>query len=103
MIGTIVKKRGEIIEPNEFIFSDDFLMPKYVRYVRLPQVESISIAEINVNNFVIPTRTYQVRFNDGSNRKFKLKDPIIRVTSQRNFGKWIEYEFEAIRQSDSAE
>lgn len=103
MIGTIVKKRGEIIEPNEFIFSDDFLMPPYVRYVRLPQVESISIAEINISNFAIPTRTYQVRFNNGSIRKFNLKDPRIQVTAQRNFGRWVEYEFEAIRQSDSAE
>lgn len=103
MIGTIVKERGEIIEPDEFTFEDDFLMPKYVRFLRYPEIQSISIAEVNVTNFIIPTRTYEVRFNaEGifALRTFKLKDPIIRITAQRNFGKWVEYEFEAIRQSD---
>lgn len=103
MIGTIVKERGEIIEPDEFTFEDDFLMPKYVRFLRYPEIQSISIAEVNVTNFIIPTRTYEVRFDaEGvfALRTFKLKDPIIRITAQRNFGKWVEYEFEAIRQSD---
>jgi hypothetical protein len=103
MIGTIVKERGEIIEPDEFTFEDDFLMPKYVRFLRYPEIQSISIAEVNVNNFIIPTRTYEVRFDaEGifALRTFKLKDPSIQITAQRNFGKWVEYEFEAIRQSD---
>jgi hypothetical protein len=103
MIGTIVKQKGEIIAPDEFTFSDDFLTPKYVRYVRYPQVESISISEANSNNFAIPTRTYGVKFNTGSSRGFNLKDPTIQVTAQRNFGKWVEYEFEAVRKSDTNE
>jgi hypothetical protein len=100
MIGTIVKQKGEIIAPDEFTFSDDFLTPKYVRYVRYPSVESISISEVNSNNFAIPTRTYSVKFNTGSSRGFNLKDPTIQITAQRNFGKWVEYEFESVRKGD---
>jgi len=103
LVGTIVKERGEVIEPDEFTFEDDFLMPKYVRFVRYPELQAISIAEINVTNFIIPTRTYEVKFDaEGiyALRTFKLTDPKIQITAQRNFGKWVEYEFEAIRQSD---
>jgi hypothetical protein len=103
MVGTIVKERNEVILPDELTFSDDFLTPKYVRYVRYPSLESISIAEINVNNFVIPTRTYRVKFNNDSIRDIKIKDPTIQITAQRSFGKWVEYEFEAIRKPDSNE
>ena len=103
MVGTIVKKQSEVILPDELTFSDDFLTPKYVRYRRFPQVQSISIAEINVSDFVITTRTYQVKFNQGSDRSFRLRDPTVQITAQRNFGKWVEYEFEAIRNPDSNE
>ena len=106
MVGTIVKERGEIITPDEFTFEDDFLMPKYVRFVRYPEIQVTSIAEVNVSNFIIPTRTYEARFDAPDDqpalalRTFNLKDPTIQITAQRNFGKWVEYEFEAIRQSD---
>jgi hypothetical protein len=71
--------------------------------VRDPSIESISIAEVNVNNFVIPTRTYEIKFNNDQIRYIKIKDPTIQVTAQRSFGKWVEYEFEAIRKPDSNE
>jgi hypothetical protein len=103
MIGTIVKQRGEIIEPDEFAFDDDFLLPKSVRYLRYPEIQTLSVVETNVSSFIIPTRTYQARFDtEGvlAQRLFNLKDPAIQITAQRNFGKWVEYEFEAIRQSD---
>jgi hypothetical protein len=103
MVGTIVKKRSEVILPDELTFSDDFLTPKYVRFARYPSVESISIAEVNVNNFVIPTRTYEVKFNNDESRFIKIKDPTIQITAQRSFGEWVEYEFEAIRKPDSNE
>jgi hypothetical protein len=103
MVGTIVKERNEVILPDELPFSDDFLTPKYVRYVTYPSLDSISIAEVNVNNFVIPTRTYRVKFNNDSVRDIKIKDPTIQITAQRSFGKWVEYEFEAIRKPDSNE
>jgi len=103
MIGTIVKKQGEVIKPDEITFQDDFLNPQYVRFLRYPDLKAGSIVETNVTNFIIPTRTYEVKFDaEGifALRTFKLKDPIVRITAQRNFGKWVEYEFEAIRQSD---
>jgi hypothetical protein len=104
MVGTIVKERSEVILADELTFADDFIMPKFVRFARRPQVQSISIAETNVNDFIIPTRTYEVKFNDSSpDRSFKLKDPTIQITAQRNFGKWVEYEFEAIRKLDYTE
>lgn len=103
MVGTIVKERNEVILPDELTFSNDFLTPRYVRYVRDASLESISIAEVNVNNFVIPTRTYEVKFNNDASRFIKIKDPTIQVTAQRGFGKWVEYEFEAIRKPDSNE
>lgn len=103
MVGTIVKKQSEVILPDELTFSDDFLTPKYVRYVRYPQVQSISISEVNVNDFVITTRTYKVKFNQGAEKSLRLRDPTVQITAQRSFGKWVEYEFEAIRKPDSNE
>ena len=103
MVGTIIKKQSEVIFPDEFTFSNDFLTPKYVRYVRDPSLQSISIAEVDVTNFVIQTRTYEVKFNNDQIRLIKIKDPTIQITAQRNFGKWVEYEFEAIRKPDSNE
>jgi hypothetical protein len=109
MIGTIVKKRGEVIELNEFDFDgsgnfdDSFLMPQGVRYVNYPEIQLISIAETNVSNFKVPTRTYEAKFDTTGTRSqktFKLKDPSVNITAQRNFGKWVEYEFEFVREGD---
>ena len=102
--GSIVKKKGEFIKPEDFSWTDEFLTPKDVRWVQFPQYEMKSISEININNGVIPSRTYQVAFNPPdlalSETTIRLRDPEVKITAQRNFGKWVEYEFEANRSTE---
>jgi len=103
--GTIVKKKGEFIKPEDFFWTDEFLTPKDVRWTQFPQYEMKSISEININNKAIPSRTYQVKFNPPnlalSETTIRLRDPTVKITAQRNFGKWVEYEFEANRSTEA--
>ena len=101
MTGAIVKKRGEFIDLSELILTDEFLIPVSVEYLSFGQIETISVTETNFFNRRIPLREYTVKFdtdNESLNdQTFILQDPIITLTAQRNFGEFVEYEFESVR------
>ena len=104
MTGVIVKPRGEVVTPDDFSFESSFLMPLDVSYLFHPYNNTTGITEINSNNRAVVTRKYRVDFEEAidavTSQTFSLVDPSIRITAQRSFGKWSEFEYELIRESE---
>lgn len=105
MIGTVVKKNGEVVEPSEIELPSDFLQPISAKFITEPLVVIDSITEIAVSEatrFNPAIRTYSANYPapEGfpvNTLTFNLEDPFIQTTAQRNFGKFVEYEFSANR------
>lgn len=104
MIGTIVKKNGEVIEVSDIELPIDFLNPISAKFITEPLVVIDSITEIAVTEatrYNPAIRTYSANYlaDDGFSYTltFNLEDPFIQTTAQRNFGSFVEYEFSATR------
>lgn len=101
LTGTIVKRNGEVIEEGEITFSDEFLQLRSVRYYQYPLIKNISISEISVSEDFPIVRGYLARFDttdpELEEQIFYVADPFVTVTAQRNFGEFVEYEFNAAR------
>lgn len=101
LTGTIVKRNGEVIEDGEITFSDEFLQLRSVRYYQYPLIKNISISEISVSEDFPIVRGYLARFDTTDpaleEQIFYVADPFVTVTAQRNFGEFVEYEFNAAR------
>ena len=109
MTGTIVAKKGELITPEDINLPEEFRGLQYVRWVKAPQYNVISITEsnfINQSAGLESLRKYDVKFDapivaegqaDYRSAVIALQDPFVKITAQRNFGRFVEYEFEASR------
>lgn len=101
LLGTIVKRNGEVIEEGEIVFSDEFLQLRSVSYYQYPLIKNISISEISVSEDFPIVRGYLARFDTTDpaleEQIFYVADPFVTVTAQRNFGEFVEYEFNAAR------
>ena len=101
LTGTIVKRNGEVIEEGEITFSDDFLKLRSVKYYQYPLIKNISITEVSVSEDLPIVRGYLARFETSDialqEQVFYVADPFVTVTAQRNFGEFVEYEFNAAR------
>jgi hypothetical protein len=100
--GIIVKRNGEGIQEGEITFSDEFLKLRSVTYYQYPLIRNISISEISVSETFPIVRGYLARFDTTDpaliEQIFYVADPFIGITAQRNFGEFVEYEFNAARQ-----
>lgn len=99
--GTIVKRNGEVIEQEDIVFSDDFLKLRSVNYYEYPLIPNISVTEISVLERNPTIRGYLAIFDTPdqalAEQVFYVADPFITITAQRNFGEFVEYEFNASR------
>jgi len=115
MTGTIVRKKGEFITPEDIALPEEFRGLQYVRWVKAPQYNVVSITESNFVNQsagLESLRKYDVKFDapivaegqaDYRSAVIALQDPFVKITAQRNFGRFVEYEFEASRSGSPAE
>lgn len=101
MLGTIVKRNGEVIEEGDIVFTDEFLKLRSVKLFRYPLIKNISVSEIGVSEDFPIVRTYLARFDttdpELQEKIFYVADPFVTITAQRNFGEFVEYEFNAAR------
>lgn len=99
--GIIVKRNGEVIEEGEIVFSDEFLKLRSVSYYSFPLIKNISVSEISVSETFPIVRGYLARFDTTQptldEQFFYVADPFVTITAQRNFGEFVEYEFNAAR------
>jgi hypothetical protein len=99
--GIIVKRNGEVIEEGEIVFSDEFLSLRSVTYYQYPLIKNISVSEISVSEDFPIVRGYLARFDTTDlaleEQIFYVADPFVTITAQRNFGEFVEYEFNAAR------
>jgi hypothetical protein len=99
--GIIVKRNGEVIEEGEIVFSDEFLKLRSVSYYYHPLIKNISVSEISVSETFPIVRGYLARFDTTDptleEQFFYVADPFVTTTAQRNFGEFVEYEFNAAR------
>ena len=99
--GIIVKRNGEVIEEGEIVFSDEFLKLRSVSYYSHPLIKNISVSEISVSETFPIVRGYLARFDTTDptleEQFFYVADPFVSITAKRNFGEFVEYEFNAAR------
>jgi len=96
IIGTIVKRRTEVLIIDDLNLDDSLLNPIFVSYLNFPLVEFQSVNEINATTRNPIVRQYQAFFNtenpELTSVTFYLQDPSVTITAQRNFGEFTEYE-----------
>jgi hypothetical protein len=102
MTGIIVKRNGEAFNTSEIEFDESFLNPVTAQYISYPFIQVESIIETNVSSSRPVNRSYRISFDTVGALQYAgitLSDPITQITAQRNFGKFVEYEFSAQRRT----